>query len=321
MEPLLIMENRGYPTEYLLSRVKGRRAYLITDLKPLLSAATPLEYLAYTRYKALITERSAEVIWRHLLKEFRWVYLQMNGELQDIFWPFFTYSELRTLFFCLRYKAGKKDGKIEDLLAFSLLSERIKKILINSENIISAIKGIEKVFQSLSDKFKDFEKIFTKDGLKGVEQRLTDISLEYIIESKPHPLIRDFFIRIIDSRNIIALYKHLRWEMKVAPYFISGGRISKAKLIEILNKENIFGVLSLIQTLTGIRIQKPDATNIEKSLYKGITQFLKRAGREPLGIGLILDYLWKCSIEAMSLSILLYGSNIDRETTEAELIH
>lgn len=321
MEPLISIENKGYPTDYLLSRIRGRRSYLITDLKPLLSTTNPLEYLASKRYKGLIIERSAEVIWRYLLKEFRWVYLQMNRELKNLFWPFFMYSELRTLFFCLRYKAGKEDGKIEGLLSFSLLSERIKKILFNSENVISAVGDIENVFLSISDKFKGIKEIFERDGLKEMELRLTNISLEHIINSKLHPLIRDFFMRIIDSRNIIALYKHLRWEIKVAPYFIGGGSISKVRLKEVWDKGDIFGLISMIQGLTGLRIQRPDATRIEGSLYKGITQFLKRKGREPLGIGPILDYLWRCSIEAMNLSILFYGSNIDRETIEAELIH
>lgn len=89
MEILQKIENRGYPTEYLLSRIKGRRVHLIIDWKPFLYGTTPTEYFSSTQYRGLIADQSAEGVWRHLLKEFEWVYLQMNSGLQDIFWPFF----------------------------------------------------------------------------------------------------------------------------------------------------------------------------------------------------------------------------------------
>ena len=50
-----------------------------------------------------------------------------------------------------------------------------------------------------------------------------------------------------------------------------------------------------------------------------VTRLLRKAGRGPSGVGLILDYLWRCSLEATNLSILLYGSELDRETITPEI--
>ena len=34
----------------------------------------------------------------------------------------------------------------------------------------------------------------------------------------------------------------------------------------------------------------------------------------------ILDYLWRCSIEAMNLSVLYHGRDLEREAVTAELV-
>lgn len=319
MELLRRVEDRGYPAEYLLSRIRGRRTYLITDWKSLVLSASPLECLSSARYGDIMADDYPEGIWRYLLKEFGWVYLQMNRALREIFWPFFLYAELRTIFICLRYAKGGEAGNIERFLHLSLLSEKIKEILGGGGHLLSAVGGIEGHFISLSNKFTGLRKIFDEAGLQGVEQNLSIRYLEYTAHSKLHPVMKDFFVSVIDSRNILSLYKYLMLGGKVFPPFINGGRIGKTLFMKILDGKDIFEIGSMIRRLTGIRIEKPGATDIEQSLYRMVTRLLKKAGREPLGIGVILDYLWRCSLEARNLSILFYGSEIDREILSAEI--
>lgn len=321
MELLQKIENRGYPTDYLLSRIRGRRANMIADWRPFLVTPDPIEYLSTTYYKDLITSPGAEAVWSRLLKEHKWVYLQMNSSLQDIFRPYFQYSEIRTILFALRYKEGREDRKIDDLLGFSLLSEEFKDILRDSEDVTSAILGVESIFSSVSDRFEGIKEISLKEGLKEVEQRLTGIYLEYMIDSGIHPVIREYFAHIIDLRNIIALYKHLWWEIKTSPHFINGGSIDPGRLGEIIKGKDIFRINSIIRKLTGLMIESPDATNVENSLLKWVRKYLVRTGRGPSGIGLILDYLWRCYIEARNLGVILNGRDIDREIISGELIN
>ena len=89
MELLESIEDRGYPFEYLLSRIRGRRSKLISDWNPLIYDIGSLEYLYPARYRGFVTEKSPEGIWKVLIREFRWVYTQMNEKLREIFCPFF----------------------------------------------------------------------------------------------------------------------------------------------------------------------------------------------------------------------------------------
>jgi vacuolar-type H+-ATPase subunit C/Vma6 len=277
MEIFERIEDRGYPTDYLLSRVRSRRML----------------------YKNFIAGESPVEIWRRLLKEYRWIYIQMNETLRNIFQRFFIYFELRTIFMCLRYKKGEYE-KIEELLYFSLLSDDLKKLLVGSD-IMTAIGGVEGAFLSISDRFVGLKETFIKDGLRGLEQELTDVYLENTIDLKPHHTIKDFFRYIIDSRNIIAVYKHIRWQMHDYPSFINGGSIKEARLRRIFERQDISEITTLVQKLTGIIT---DAGNIENSLLKRTTRFLRKTARDPLCIGVILDHLWRCYVETIEVGTI-----------------
>jgi vacuolar-type H+-ATPase subunit C/Vma6 len=67
-------------------------------------------------------------------------------------------------------------------------------------------------------------------------------------------------------------------------------------------------------------VERPDPTLVELALYRGMTKWLKRAARDPFGVAPILDYLWRCSIEAMNLSVLYHGRDLEREAVTAELV-
>ncbi len=93
----------GYPIEYLLSRIKGRRSRLIRDWRPLLFDPALYESLPAARTGGGPKDRAADSVWRNLMAEYQWVYSQMNQRLRDIFFSFFLYTELRTIFICLRH--------------------------------------------------------------------------------------------------------------------------------------------------------------------------------------------------------------------------
>jgi hypothetical protein len=245
----------------------------------------------------------------------------MNGTLRRIFYPFFLYTELRTIFICLRHAKEKSAGITHDLLAASLLSEEIKTVLATSEDVSAAIAGIERIFRAVSPNFGGLMGLLDEEGLRGVEQRLTHTYLVHTMSMDLNPVIRDLFKRIIDSRNIMSLFKYQRLNSKAAPVFIPGGSITVDRLQDIIKKDNILAVTTLIRELTGIKADTPNPTLIERSLYKGITQFMRKAGRHPFGAEPIIDYLWRCSIEAMNLGVLFYGKDLERDIVTAELVH
>ncbi len=311
-------EEAGYPLEYLLSRIRGKRVSLISDWESLVRSVGPLDLSSL--HQGRKGPDSADALWGLLLTEFSWVFRQMDRALREIFRPFFLYSELRTLFFCLRYRMKDETAKLERILNYSLFSKQLKRVLRKSKDLVDMIAAVENVFVGISPEFKGIKAAFLKDGLKGVEQMLTNTYLEYVIRTDLHPHIRVFFSRIIDARNIITVYKYLRWEVSGTPRFLSGGRFSCRRLREITGRANIFGVISLVSSLTGVDVEKPDASGVENALYKGMTRFLRRQGRDISGIGLILDYLWRCSVEVRNLGVLIYSGDVERESMLAELV-
>ena len=320
MDLLKTPEDRGYPAEYLLARISGRRSLLIRDWRSLTFDDVPLERIPSLRARGVMAGRSPESVWKYLLMEYRWIYGQMNGTLRELFRPFFLYSELRTLFICLRYKKDGKTERIEDLLAVSLLADRFRTVLRKSEDMSAAISGIETLFLSLAHEFKGLTDSAETEGLRGLERQLTNKFLAHTMGQKLHPAIKEFFMKIIDSRNVLSLSKYMRLGIKAPLSFIPGGSIPETRMRALLEKEDLHGIESLIHEVAGIAVEAIDATKLEHGLYRAITRSLKRTGRDPSGIGAILDYLWRCSVEAMNLSTILYGKDLEREAIMAELI-
>jgi len=311
---------RGYPVEYLFSRIRGRRSRLIRDWRSLVYDASPIEFLSSAQYQGFVRERSAEGMWRALLEEYGWVFGQMEEEVRRVFAPYVLYTELRTVFICLRYLQGDRTQKAGEVLGVSLLADSVKNILRDGETS-TAVERLERLFCRLSPEFTGLAARYEEKGLREVEQHLTNSFLISIIRTQLHPVMKEFFSRIIDARNILALYKSLRLGAKDPSVFIEGGTVAIGHLTDLLKKDDIFEVTALIRRAAGITIPSPDPTQVEVSLYRGITKYLHTEGRDPLGEELILDYLWGCSLEVMNLSLLLTGKDLEREEIAAELVH
>jgi hypothetical protein len=216
-------------------------------------------------------------------------------------------------------KRQKKE--IEHILAFSLLSERVKNILSLEADLPFILEMLDKRAAFLSDSPAGLSDIFLTGGLPEVEQTITRTLFEHIMKEPVHPCITRFFISLIDSINIITLYKHLRWGLSARPTFITGGNVKEPVLSTILHSNDVSEITGLIKKQTGFYVGKPAAASIESALLKGISGQVKKMERESPDIGLILNYLWRSSLEARDLSILYYGNKIDKDIIREELVH
>jgi vacuolar-type H+-ATPase subunit C/Vma6 len=322
MEFLQEIEDRGYPTEYLLARIHGRRLSLLGDWDRVMSGHDLAEYPASSYYSKFITANSPAGIWERYLKESAWIYHQMNNRLRKIFRPYFMFMELNTLLTCLRYKAGKgNSAEIGRILYFSLLSKKIKDVLKTDADVPSVINILGKKVSFIRDNSTRLEQVFSKDGFKGAEQQITGALFEYMSDRDSHPLIKRFIVFIADARNIITLYKHLRWETTSGPLFIEGGNIKKSVLYKILQSYNTEALEALVYKQTGLRIEGPDAARVENALQRSLTGKIKKWERESPDIGLILNYLWRFAMEAKNLSIIYHCREIDRGILKEELVY
>ncbi|MHB8844526.1 MAG: V-type ATPase subunit [Nitrospirota bacterium] len=308
----------GYPPEYLFSRVRGRRSRLIRDWRPLIYDDSPADYLSSPQYHGFVRERTAAGMWRALLQEHGWIHRQMDEATRKIFAPYFLYAELRTIFICLRYLEGDKALKTGEVLNVSLLSSEVKEMLRTGE-VRGALAGLDRLVNALSPAEPALPELYERKGLREVERSLTDRYLSFVLKQPLHAVLRGFFIRIIDSRNLLGLYKSLRMQTVGKGIFLAGGTVQVGQLQEVLEKGDIFAVAGLIRRASGVAVSSPDPTQVEVALYRGVTRYLREEGRDPLAAALLLDYLWRASLEVMNLSLLIAGKDLEREEIAAEL--
>ncbi len=313
------MENKGYPLEYLLARIRGRRGYLIDDWGPVLAAADPLAAVSAPPWRQAPVLSPEEAVWSTSLREFAWVYSQMEWRPRMIFAPLFLYFELRTVVLCLRRRSAGDEGDMAGLLRFSLLSAKVRRILQENNDLPAIVAGLANLFGSMAEPGKGLKKAYREGGLAGFEERLANFYLEHMANTRLHPVIAEFFSRLIDVNNIIILVKRLRWRIAAPPSFIRGGKVRQSHLLDAARRPDMEGASLLLFRITGAEVS-PTAGNMESLLLASITRMVRRTGREPVGIGLILDYLWRSSMQARNLSILVHGTEIDREVLREELI-
>ena len=157
-----------------------------------------------------------------------------------MFQPYFMYSALDTLLMCLRYQSAKgKKAVIEDILAFGLLLDKIRSALARDTDLPFILDLLEAQLLFITERSPGLNDIFATEGLPGVEQRITETLLENIVNYRMPPFMKRFFIPVIDSINIITLYKHLRWEITSKPVIIKGGGIKEPVLRSILQSHEI----------------------------------------------------------------------------------
>jgi vacuolar-type H+-ATPase subunit C/Vma6 len=132
--------------------------------------------------------------------------------------------------------------------------------------------------------------------------------------------MKAFFSGIIDARNVLSLYKCLRHIPKTPPPFIRRGRMSEEKFNAIIGKKDLLSLTPLIHELTGTTLTSLSATDVENALYRSISRSLRKFARDPLGVGVVLEYHWRCSLQARNLSILFQGAGVERDMLAEELI-
>ncbi|WP_298035761.1 hypothetical protein [uncultured Desulfuromonas sp.] len=290
MTLLRSLENRGYPGDYLLARVRGRRGRLVADWRA--AAALPSS-----------PEGHPGDAWGLFQRELCWLAAQMNRSLQKAFVPVFEYLELRTVILCLRNKQGREDGTVRDLLRQSLLDRRVKRMLTESRDAHAAARALETLLLCYDPLFKGLAAGYAQEGLRSFEERLSGGFLVLRAGQKLHPAVAAFFRYLVDIRNLLSLYKHLRWKLREAPPVLAGGKIQRGLLVQVWKGGDPSGLGPLLERLTGSRPELT-ASGLEGALLGGLSDLLRRQGRDPLQAGVLLDYLWRSYVQARNRSLL-----------------
>jgi vacuolar-type H+-ATPase subunit C/Vma6 len=316
---LLPVHGTGFPLAYLLSRLRGRRSRLIADWRPLVHGS-PSDYLSSAQYQGFVRERSLDGLWTSLQQEYRWVFEQLDEPLRRMLAPYFLYAELRTVTVCLRMSESGTADDVRAALASSLLAPVVCAALMAGETA-EAVQRIEVLFRGVAPACRGMASAYADKGLREVERILVAGYLAAMAGRPLHPVLRELFVRIIDARNILTFAAALRQGSRGVPEFIPGGAVAVERLRSLADRGDPFAVTGLVRQTAGILVNAPEASQAEVALYRGISKELRKAGRDPLGVGLIVDYLWRCSLEVTNLGILFAGRDLERQAVSEELIH
>jgi vacuolar-type H+-ATPase subunit C/Vma6 len=299
----------GYPTDYLLARVRGRRGALKAQWRS-------------ARARGLPVGLTDEAIWEALLQEFAWLRAQMNRGLRASLDPVLGLFELKTIVLCLRNKAAGLEVEVVRLLAHSQLSDELKQATLGEADVRVAIAVIAAALGPTTGDQASLERAYAEAGLKGFESRLTRQYLEGVVDARLHRAVRRFFTCFVDLRNLMALYKQLRWGIDDPATFITGGAIETARLLQVSVSKESAGLDTLVREAVG-RAAPPLAmaeSALESVLLGGLTGELDRIGRDSEGVGLVLDYLWRVYVHARNRAILLHAAGLDPAVLDRELI-
>ncbi|UCD35877.1 MAG: hypothetical protein JSU90_03325, partial [Nitrospiraceae bacterium] len=192
-------EHSGYPTEYLIARIRGRGVSLVREWDTFLQSTGPLESLLPGHYRELVAKFAQEGVWKRMLREYQWVYLQMNRAMRKVFYPFFLFNETKTMVLCLRHATRQDSGADrEALLSFSLLSRDVKELLHNDAELLLLLENLEGRFLTPAGRGEKLKEAYLDRGMQGAEETLAAIILEQIMDLKLYPLLKRLFVYLID---------------------------------------------------------------------------------------------------------------------------
>ncbi|GAB4432007.1 MAG: hypothetical protein OHK0040_01710 [bacterium] len=274
------MKNNEYPEDYLTVRLISR--------------------LAEKRFGNVFSEK---VLQSALAEEMRWLFCQMNSELRKLFFRIFVYFELKNIFNALRFRFGGSFAS-EDLLNNSLLSEEVKHSLVKGEKIIDIVDTVSRIFCEDDLLEMPLKEVYLKGGLKDVERHFIVSFLNNAVRKSDDKVLKLFFRFKVDERNIITVYKALKWDIKTEIDLIDGGEVSCPLLYKILEKRDTEGLIRISEKFTGIvSAGRP----LEDILSEGFTNRLKRVSKHVFGRILILYYIWKLHTEARERRKVIRG--------------
>ena len=307
----------GYPTEYLLARIRGRRAALVS-VRPWAGAGgEPTERAISPGAAGGVTGSEARA---QLKAELRWVYRQMNRGLRRTFAPLFLWLELRTILLAVRFRRGGERERSVPLLAASLLGEGVLRVLSIEGEPAAVIDALAILLATIDEPYRELGTIYRQRGGRAWEQRLVTLYLERMTGPQLHPVLAEFFRGMIDLRNLVTLAKQLRWDLRDPQGFVPGGKISLQRLHKARTTGTPAALAVLFRSLSGMSPLAEVPANPEPLLFAWLTRKVRLLSRETGGIGLILDYFWWRFVDARNVGLLFHGMGLEGSTLRTELI-
>jgi hypothetical protein len=282
------------PTEALLARLRSRRAG-IDLLDPVATESTEANL---------------------------WVYQRLNRSLRRRLEPFFELLAMRNLTLQLRYLlAGELPPAV---LNKSLLAKPLRELLAGRCENQTLIAQLEAALVSNYPFVSGLAATYREQGPGGVERQLADGMLVDAVKRTRTESLKKSIGYLIDMRNCLMLMRLWRWQVKHPPTLTTGGSLDRNNLQRIWARHDSERLTDLAERLTGeplknLKTDGEGTVGMEQAFLRGLTRLLRRLGRDPLGLAIIIEYLWRNEL-AMHNHLLRQALSADRDSLLEEVL-
>jgi hypothetical protein len=224
-----------------------------------------------------------------------WVYQRLNGRLRKRFEPFLDLLAMRSLILALRYSLAGEPPPAT-VLSTSLLAKPLKRLTTTTEDAETTVAKLEAILAKDYPFIVKLASTYRNQGPGGVEQQLADGILQHGLVRAGNDILKVTLCYLIDMRNFLMINKFWRWRVNQAPLLTAGGKTETTILQRIWATHDSDRLSRLTTRLAGEPLISAKAVGIEQSLLNGLTRLLRRAGRDPLGLAVVIEYLWRAQL-------------------------
>jgi hypothetical protein len=247
-----------------------------------------------------------------------WVYKRLNHRLRKRLEPFLDLLAMRSLILALRYTlAGESPPGA--VLNHSLLTEPLKQLVAMKEEAEAIIAQLEAVLAKDYPFAVGLTPTYRNQGPGGVELQLADGILQHGLAKTGNDILKGTLRYLVDMRNCLMINKLWHWHVKQAPPLTAGGSFATTSLQRIWATHDRDGLARLAGRLAGKPLTSTEAVRMEHCLLGGLTRFLRWAGRDPLGLAVVIEYLWLVQL-AVHNQVLRQALMPDREDLLEEVL-
>ena len=225
-----------------------------------------------------------------------WVYKRLNHHLRKRLEPFLDLLAMRSLILALRYTlAGESPPGA--VLNHSLLAGPLKQLVIMKEEAEAIIAQLEAALAKDYSFVTGLTSTYRNQGPGGVELQLADGILQHGLTNTGNNILKGTLRYLVDMRNCLMINKLWRWQVNQPPPLTAGGSFATSSLQRIWATHDREGLVRLAGRLAGKPLTSTEATRMEQCLLGGLTRFLRWAGRDPLGLAVVIEYLWLAQLD------------------------
>ncbi len=305
MQLLKPVRQNEFPVDFLLARLKGRSRRIRIAWNSLRAAADPVAWGHPGFMAPYLRAHQEDGPWVFLFHEFDWVRSRMNSRLRNIFFPVFLYFELFNLLAALRYKEhGNLVGRIDLIDSYSLLDDSLFGLIRSQSSMEKIIEHLAQSFAQISPSFEQAWQAYFQGGFPALEQAVIEAFFEYWLKRFRSGTLQTFLQQLVDSTNLLGLYKAIAWNVESPPAILPGGTLAPKFFVNCYEKGRMDTVFRKAG-MSGVLSEQESGAGLESAVFLNLRKTLKRNVHEPTGVGYILYYLWEQYLFARKYSLML----------------